>query len=154
MTDTAQHEGRHRRELPQRDESRAGLVSRHRPPPRAPWWPSRLRLSFTVGVALGAAAVCTLLAIAFFVIGPDTPPAGPSASLSTQQQVLDDRASAERDRVDAAPRTYEIRSGDSLWTIAHDQLGDGARWQEIAWINHLQPSTTLTLGRKVILPRR
>ena len=30
---------------------------------------------------------------------------------------------------------YRVRSGDSLWTIARDQLGSGARYREIAELN-------------------
>jgi LysM repeat protein len=31
--------------------------------------------------------------------------------------------------------SYRVRSGDSLWTIARDQLGSGARYREIAELN-------------------
>jgi hypothetical protein len=35
-------------------------------------------------------------------------------------------------------RTYAVRQGDSLESIAEDQLGDSARWREIAAINRLR----------------
>ncbi|PSL01385.1 LysM domain-containing protein [Haloactinopolyspora alba] len=37
----------------------------------------------------------------------------------------------------AAPtRQHVVRSGESLWRIAEEQLGDGARWTEIAELNY------------------
>lgn len=31
----------------------------------------------------------------------------------------------------AAPRTYTVKAGDTLWAVAKQQLGDGNRWREI-----------------------
>jgi LysM repeat protein len=42
-------------------------------------------------------------------------------------------AAGNRGRVETV--RYRVRSGDSLWTIARDQLGSGARYREIAELN-------------------
>lgn len=36
---------------------------------------------------------------------------------------------------------YTVKSGDSLWKIAAETLGSGARWKEIAQANNLDPNT-------------
>lgn len=36
---------------------------------------------------------------------------------------------------------YTVKSGDSLWKIAAETLGSGARWKEIAQANNLDPDT-------------
>jgi DNA-binding SARP family transcriptional activator/LysM repeat protein len=63
--------------------------------------------------------------------------------------------------------TYTVRPGDSLWQIAQDQLGDGARYPEIARLNYgvhqrdgrtltsdhwLRPGWTLTLPPNATAP--
>ena len=35
----------------------------------------------------------------------------------------------------AASSSYEVRAGDSLWSIAQSQLGDGAKWRELVAAN-------------------
>jgi LysM repeat protein len=42
-------------------------------------------------------------------------------------------AAGNRGKVETVP--YRVRSGDSLWTIARDHLGSGARYREIAALN-------------------
>lgn len=54
------------------------------------------------------------------------------------------------------PGTVTVKSGDSLWTIAKKQLGDGDRWKEIqtlnkipnAKVNNLKVGTVLKLPKK------
>ena len=48
---------------------------------------------------------------------------------------------------EAAPRSYTVAPGDTLWGIAESQLGDGARYKEIVALNtgRLQPDGA-TLG--------
>ncbi|HEX5633287.1 MAG TPA: LysM peptidoglycan-binding domain-containing protein [Gemmatimonadales bacterium] len=54
---------------------------------------------------------------------------------------------------DAAPRTYEVRKGDSLWKIAQQAYGDGNKWKLIAEANRelvpnpdlIQPGQVLTI---------
>ena len=53
------------------------------------------------------------------------------------------------------PRIYTVKSGDSLWKIARDQLGDPARHVELLEINKSTfkgDSDNLSPGQKLILP--
>ena len=48
-------------------------------------------------------------------------------------------------------RTYTVKTGDSLWSIAATQLGDGSRYNEIKTINGLTNNTIHT-GQTLKLP--
>lgn len=51
----------------------------------------------------------------------------------------------------AAPKTYTVKKGDSLWKIASALLGNGARWPEIQKANGLT-STTIHAGQVLKIP--
>lgn len=51
----------------------------------------------------------------------------------------------------AAPKTYTVKKGDSLWAIAASRLGAGARWPEIQKLNGLT-STTIHPGQILKIP--
>lgn len=53
------------------------------------------------------------------------------------------------------PRYYTVKSGDSLWRIAKEQLGDPARHEELFELNAATLNNdpdNLRLGQKLILP--
>lgn len=54
----------------------------------------------------------------------------------------------------ASGREYVVRSGDSLWTIAQRQLGDGNRYVELRKLNDdvLEDSNRLQVGMRLRLP--
>jgi nucleoid-associated protein YgaU len=54
----------------------------------------------------------------------------------------------------AGPRTYRIQEGDTLWSIASRELGDGKRHKELADLNRgrLGKDGTLRVGASILLP--
>lgn len=56
--------------------------------------------------------------------------------------------------LDAAcsPKTYIVKKGDSLWSIARKQLGSGARYPEIMSLNNLS-STAIYPGQVLKIPK-
>ena len=47
--------------------------------------------------------------------------------------------------------TYKVKKGDSLWSIAQANLGNGSRWTEIKTLNNLT-SNTIYAGQTLKLP--
>ena len=55
-------------------------------------------------------------------------------------------------QVSDARSKYTVKSGDNLWKIAVDHLGDGLRYTEIAEINGIIDTSQLTVGQVLRLP--
>ena len=92
-------------------------------------------------VASAAPMTATVTAVA-----DQTP--GPSTSTEVTQE--DDEA-APRDAAQTAPpasRIYTVQPGDSLWSVAERELGDGQRFRELAAINQerVQPGGASLAG--------
>ncbi|MBN2212042.1 MAG: LysM peptidoglycan-binding domain-containing protein, partial [Sedimentisphaerales bacterium] len=49
-------------------------------------------------------------------------------------------------------RTYIVKDGDSLWKIAQQELGNGARFSEISKLNKLSDEDNIKPGMKLRLP--
>jgi nucleoid-associated protein YgaU len=69
--------------------------------------------------------------------------AAPAATSYSASQTSESTASGVAAQVDDAAAgeeadapTYSVESGDTLWTIAQDKLGDGKRYTEIAQLNY------------------
>ena len=45
------------------------------------------------------------------------------------------------------PKTYTVKKGDNLWTICKSQLGDGAKYTEVAKLNKLANSNLIYEGQ-------
>ena len=58
------------------------------------------------------------------------------------------------DNHEAKGEQYVVREGDSLWSIAGEQLGNGSRYKEISKLNAdvLEDENDLTLGMRLSLP--
>jgi hypothetical protein len=50
------------------------------------------------------------------------------------------------------PKTYTVRAGDTLSTIAAKQLGSASKWQQIATLNGLRDPNRITVGQVLKLP--
>ncbi len=80
----------------------------------------------------------------------DVPPKDPAPIKPVAVKVL-----AKREVAKPKQRIYTVKSGDSLWRIARDQLGDASRHPELAKLNDIAldgDSNNLKLGQKIILP--
>ena len=52
-------------------------------------------------------------------------------------------------------KLYTIQSGDSLWSIAQKQLGNGSRFKEILKLNpKISAKSNLTVGSKLKMPAK
>lgn len=49
-------------------------------------------------------------------------------------------------------RTYVVKSGNTLWGIARDELGNGNRWPEIARLNGIVDGQGISTGQKLYIP--
>ena len=70
----------------------------------------------------------------------DTPDAAPEQSATTTPEATtpapQPAAQPVAEQAPAPPPTHVVTPGESLWKIAQDELGDGARWTEIAQLNY------------------
>ena len=48
--------------------------------------------------------------------------------------------------------SYTVKAGDSWWSIAASQLGDGSRYKELAAYNGKKPTDTIYAGQAIKLP--
>jgi nucleoid-associated protein YgaU len=46
---------------------------------------------------------------------------------------------------------YVVKAGDSLWTIALNELKDGYRWNEVAKLNNIKNPGLIEIGQKIKL---
>lgn len=51
-----------------------------------------------------------------------------------------------------AAQTYEVKEGDSLWTIAEMEYKDGYKWTEIAKANKIENPNIIEKGMKLTVP--
>lgn len=70
----------------------------------------------------------------------------------------DDRRWSSDDEIDAIMpaegyvRSHAVLAGESLWSIAQAELGDGKRWREIAALNGLRSPYKIRVGMRLLLP--
>ncbi len=68
--------------------------------------------------------------------------------------VADDGYDYESDQASAAASSnrYEVRRGDTLWSIAMNVYGDGKRWRDIATANGIGDPKGLAVGQVLVIP--
>ncbi len=99
-------------------------------------------------------------------VAPDEPAPRPGAKTPTLSQTLS-RPSKTTSPADLASRpkhapgvhspgtpriVYRIRKGDTFWSIANRQLGNGKRWRELAALNPQLDLRSLPVGQAIYLP--
>lgn len=64
------------------------------------------------------------------------------------------KAPAKREDTRVPSKTYTLKKGDSLWSVAQSQLGNGARWKEIQKLNQIADADLkrLPVGKVLKLP--
>ncbi|WP_369370324.1 LysM peptidoglycan-binding domain-containing protein [Promicromonospora sp. Populi] len=88
----------------------------------------------SVAPAMAATTPVELAETGTVVSAPVSPGAGVSAGVSAAAETTG-RAGAD----EAPSATYTVQPGDSLWRIAEQTLGDGARFKQIADLNYGVP---------------
>lgn len=63
-----------------------------------------------------------------------------------------DEDKKDEDKPSGAGKEYTVKDGDTAWTIAQSQLGNGADYQKILDANGLKESDTLRPGTKIKIP--
>ncbi len=61
-------------------------------------------------------------------------------------------SSSVRTEVSQSPETYTVKSGDTLWGIARQYLGDGSRYAEIAALSGISNPNLIYPGQVLTLP--
>lgn len=75
-------------------------------------------------------------------------------SLSQNKAQIDDEAAMTQKVTESAPDTrYEVSSGETLWSIAEKEYGDGFKWETIAKANNISDPTTLDKGVRLVIPK-
>lgn len=60
----------------------------------------------------------------------------------------------EPSRLPNGQRTYEVKKNDNLYRIAAKMLGNGTRWPEIVDVNPGIDPNRLSVGQRLVIPRR
>ena len=80
------------------------------------------------------------------------PTAIPAAAASPQ---IPAAVPASNTALKAAAGEYVVKEGDSFWKIASEQLGSGARYQQVIDLNpQIDPKRPLAVGTKLKLPQK
>ena len=93
---------------------------------------------------LGAAVVIVAFALIFSFMQSRNSMKGQTQSSST--------VSNEEVVNLTAPRSYMVKAGDDLWSIAENIYGSGYNWVDLASANKLQNPSVLYVGTKLIVP--
>jgi nucleoid-associated protein YgaU len=75
-------------------------------------------------------------------------------SLSQNKAQIDDEAAmTQKNTQVVADNRYEVSEGETLWSIAEKEYGDGFKWETIARANNITDPTTLSKGARLVVPK-
>ncbi len=60
--------------------------------------------------------------------------------------------SAQPNPVKETPKSYEVKAGESLWSISEKIYGSGYNWVDLAKANKLNNPSLITAGLKLVIP--
>lgn len=133
--------------------------------------PSRLKFGFSPGtitvsgkiaaesdrqkildVLAGAPGISTVqdnMAVA--APAPEKPPEPPQAPEAPPAETASEAPEAEEE---AAPKTYTVQSGDTLWKISEEMYGNGSKYMKIFEANTdlLENPDRIFPGQKLVIP--
>ena len=93
---------------------------------------------------LGAVVVVVALVLAFSFIR--------SRNLLNNGQTQSTSTVSKEQAAKIQPKTYTVKSGDYLWSIAEKIYGSGYNWVDLAKANNLENPGVLYAGTKLIVP--
>jgi putative chitinase len=93
---------------------------------------------------LGAVVVVVALALAFSFIR--------SRNLLNNGQTQSTSTVSKEQTAKMQPKTYTVKSGDYLWSIAEKIYGSGYNWVDLAKANNLENPGVLYAGTKLVVP--
>ena len=113
-------------------------------------------LLFAAGPALPTPSAAATQLVAATAPARTTPAAPARAPLAASHHAAMATRSSAEDSNRASARTHTVTTGESLWSIADTELGDGARWHEIADLNPRThgPQWRIFAGTTLTLPTR
>ncbi len=92
---------------------------------------------------LGAVVVVVALVLAFsFIKSRSNVNKGETQSTST----------VSKEQTKTLPKTYTVKSGDYLWSIAESIYGSGYNWVDLANANKLENPSVVYAGTKLVVP--
>lgn len=77
-------------------------------------------------------------------------------TLSQNKAQVDDGAvMTQKNQENQAPtdNKYEVKEGETLWSIAEKSYNDGFEWKEIAKANNITDPSTLEKGMRLVIPQ-
>ena len=82
-------------------------------------------------------------------------PAAVAADKPAAAKPAEAKADTKKDTASTSSGTkeYTVKDGDTMWTIAQSQLGNGAEYQKILDANGLKESDTLAPGTVIKIPQ-
>lgn len=86
------------------------------------------------------------------VVVPPPADAASPASDAVNTPASNASTSASQKPAQTQAKNYTVSTGDTLWAIAEQTLGDGSRWTEIAAANGIDDPRTLQAGASLVIP--